>query len=645
MKTNRLFSGVGLIVVAGIVLVSTVIFDRLFTNARIDLTENNLYTLSEGSRNVVAGLERPVDLFFFFSKTATKDALAWRNYAKQVRELLEEFELASEGNVRLHVIDPEPFSEEEDQAAEYGLEAVNLAAGADPVYFGMAVISGDSDAQSREVVPFFQPDRQELLEYDIARMMYQASRVTKPKVGLISNLEINGGFDMMRRAPKEPWFVMKQLGQLFEISELRDDVQEIDADIDLLVIVHPKDLPLTTLFAIDQFVLRGGRLLVFVDPFSERDPMGAQQPGADLSSTLPKLFDAWGVVFDTTHFIGDYQLALQVSSGQGQAPFKHLAILQLTDANHGEKDITTGQLESLNFSSAGYLLPAEGATTTFKPLLLSSEYAMPLSVEKIATGKDPKDLASGFNPTGEQYVLAARISGSVKSAFPEGVPIDEGDESVDVAGEAASENAENKDDSNKEASNKEYLTESMTDIQVMIVADSDLLTDRLWVRVQAYFGQSIAQPFADNGSFFVNSVDALSGSSDLISIRSRGRFIRPFTVVQEMRHQAEAAFREKEEQLQQQLVAAEQKLVELQNQRDDSGNMLTLSPEQEAELVKFQDQKLAIRKQLREVQHRLNQDIDNLDMRLKVINIALVPALLTLFAMGIAMYRRRVRSA
>jgi len=639
MKTNRLFSGVGLVVVAGVVLVSTVIFDRLFTNARIDLTENNLYTLSEGSRNVVAGLERPVDLFFFFSKTATKDALAWRNYAKQVRELLEEFELASEGNVRLHVIDPEPFSEEEDQAAEYGLEAVNLAVGADPVYFGMAVISGDGGELSREVVPFFQPDRQELLEYDIARMMYQASRVKKPKVGLISNLEINGGFDMMRRAPKEPWFVMKQLGQLFEISELRDDVQEIDADIDLLVVVHPKDLPLTTLFAIDQFVLRGGRLLVFVDPFSERDPMGAQQPGADLSSTLPKLFDAWGVVFDTTHFIGDYQLALQVSSEQGQAPFKHLAILQLTDANHGEKDITTGQLESLNFSSAGYLLPLEGATTTFKPLLLSSEYAMPLSVEKIATGKDPKDLAKGFNPTGEQYVLAARISGPVKSAFPDGVPVNEGDGNT----EAADESDIDKGESDKEALNKEYLTESMNDIQVMVVADSDLLTDRLWVRVQAYFGQSIAQPFADNGSFFVNSVDALSGSSDLISIRSRGRFIRPFTVVQEMRHQAETAFREKEEQLQQQLVAAEQKLVALQNQRDDSGNMLTLSPEQEAELTKFQDQKLTIRKQLREVQHQLNQDINNLDMWLKVINIALVPALLTLFAIGIAMYRRRAQ--
>ncbi|MBV1921498.1 MAG: Gldg family protein [Pseudomonadales bacterium] len=636
MKTKRLFSGMGLVVVAGIVLVSTVLFDRLFTNTRIDLTENNLYTLSEGSRNVVAGLERPVDLFFFFSKTATKDALAWRNYAKQVRELLVEFELASAGNVRLHVIDPEPFSEEEDQAAEYGLEAVNLAAGADPVYFGMAVISGDGGTQSKEVVPFFQPDRQELLEYDIARMMYQASRVKKPKVGLISNLEISGGFDMMSQTPKEPWFVMKQLGQLFEISELRDDVQEIDADIDLLVVVHPKDLPLTTLFAMDQFVLRGGRLLVFVDPFSERDPMGAQQPGADLSSTLPRLFDAWGVKFDTTQFIGDYQLALQVSSGQGQAPFKHLAILQLTDANHGEKDITTGQLESLNFSSAGYLLPAEGATTIFKPLLLSSEYAMPLSVAKIATGKNPKDLAKDFNPTGEQYVLAARISGAVKSAFPDGVPVDEGDGETEAA---------DKGELNKDASNKEYLTESVNDIQVMIVADSDLLTDRLWTRVQAYFGQSIAQPFADNGSFFVNSVDALSGSSDLISIRSRGRFIRPFTVVQDMRYQAEAAFREKEEQLQQQLMAAEQKLVALQNQRDDSGNMLTLSPEQEVELIKFQDQKLAIRKQLREVQHQLNQDIDNLDMWLKVINIALVPALLTFFAIGIAMYRRRAISA
>ncbi|OUS24952.1 hypothetical protein A9Q99_23180 [Gammaproteobacteria bacterium 45_16_T64] len=630
MKTNRLFSGVGLAAVAVVVLFSTLIFDRIFTNARVDLTENNLYTLSEGSKNVVSTLERPVQLFFFFSRSSTKDALAWRNYAKQVKELLEEFELASEGNVQLHIIDPEPFSEEEDQAAEYGLEAVNLAAGVDPIYFGMAIVSGEGDAQSTEIVPFFQPDRQELLEYDIARMMYQASTTKKPKVGLISSLDVNGGFDMMRRAPRQPWFVMSQLEQLFEINPLTMDEEEIDSDIDLLVIIHPKDLPKTTLFAIDQFVLRGGRALVFVDPFAELDGAGMQQPpGADVSSSMPELFDAWGVSFTPGMFVADSRLALQVSGGQGQVPFKHLAILQLTDASHGEQDVTTGQLESMNFSSAGYLTAKEGATTTFKPLLLSSEFAMTMGVDKIAASQNPKDLIKSFSATGERYTFAARISGPVSTAFPEGVPVSEG-----KAAAASLEGA-------VASSQDEYLTQSVSDVQVMIVADTDVLSDRLWVRMQAFFGQNIPQPFADNGAFFVNSVDALSGSSDLISIRSRGRFIRPFTVVQEMKHRAEASFREKEELLQQELALTEQKLVELQGQRDDSGNMMTLSPAQAVELEKFQDQKLAIRKQLREVQHQLNQDIDDLDMWLKVINITFVPVLLTLIAIFMAVIRRR----
>ena len=626
MKTNRLFSDMGLIIVAFVVLVSTVVFDRIFTNARVDLTENHLYTLSEGSKRAVAGLDRPVDLFFFFSKTATKDALAWRNYAKRVKELLEEFELASEGNVRLHVIDPEPFSEEEDQAAEYGLEAVTLVAGADPVYFGMAVISGNADTRSKEIVPFFQPDRQELLEYDIARLMVQTSSIKKPKVGLISGLEVNGGMNMMTQTPSHPWFVIEQLGQLFDISPLSEDEHEIEKDIDLLVIIHPKKLPDSTVFAIDQFVLRGGRALIFVDPFAEQDVAGMQQPDATPSSSLPALFAAWGVAFDTTQFIGDYQLALQVSTEQDRDPFKHLAILHLTDENHAEEDMTIVQLESLNFSTAGYLTAVAGATTRFKPLLVSSEHAAPISVEKISAGKNPKDLALGFIATGEKYVLVARISGPVKSAFPNGTPVGEGDVKQALA----------------ETTSKENLTESATDVQIMIVADTDVLTDRLWVSVQEFFGQRMAQAFADNGSFFVNSVDALSGSSDLISIRSRGRFIRPFTVVQDMKLKAEAAFREKEEQLQVELTLTEQKLVALQNQRDDSGNMLTLSVEQQVELVKFQEQKLSIRKQLRDVQHQLNKDIERLDMRLKLINIALVPALLTVFAIGMALYRRRM---
>lgn len=637
MGIRRLFSTVGLVVLAGLVLVSTLITDALFQGVRIDLTENKIYTLSAGSKNVAAGLERPVELNFFFSREATKDALSWRNYGKQVQELLEEFELASEGKLTLRVIDPEPFSEEEDQAAAYGLEAVNLTAGGDAVYFGLAAIADDSDKPA-DVIGFFQPDRQEFLEYDIARLIYQASRAQKPTVGLISDLEVNGGLDMMTRQRKQPWIAIEQLKDLFNVKTLPRDLEEIESGVDLLLVVHPKALPDNTLYAIDQFVLGGGRAMIFVDPLAEQDrsAMMGVPASSDLASDLPKLLAAWGISYDPLMFVGDYQLALPVQVEPGGPPVKHLAILQLSEDNHGVKDdIVISQLESINLSTAGYLKAAAGATTAFQPLLVSSEYAMPIAADKLMNIKSPAELSAGFAPTGERYAFAARVTGPAKTAFPDGVPVESNDEESEQA------EGEQQEAKPTEVSPIDAEQRIGGNVNLVVVADTDILSDRLWVQLQSFFGQQIAQPFADNNAFLTNSVDYLSGSSDLIEIRSRGRFIRPFTVVQDMNREAQAAFHEKEQNLQQQLEATEQTLMELQSQRDDKGNALTLSPEQEQEIMRFEEQKLSIRKQLRDVQHQLNKDIDQLAFNLKLINIAAVPALLTLLVIGVALMRRR----
>ncbi|MCG8312277.1 MAG: Gldg family protein [Pseudomonadales bacterium] len=646
MAIRKLFSSIGLVILAVLVLVSTLISDALFQGVRIDLTENNLYTLSDGSKNIAAKVEQPVDLYFFFSREATKDALGWRNYGKQVQELLEEFELASNGQLKLHVIDPEPFSAEEDQAAEYGLEAVNLAAGGDAVYFGLAAETSESAV---EIIPFFQPDRQEFLEYDIARLIYQVSRATKPKIGLLSDLQVDGGFDMMTRQSKQPWITFAQLKELFDVKKLPRDLDEIEADIDLLLIVHPKALPDSTLYAIDQFVLAGGRAMIFVDPFAEQDTesMMGMPAAADLSSDLGKLLSSWGVAYDPLSFVGDYHLALPVSVEPGRPPVKHLAILQLTEDNHAvAEDQVISQLESINFSTAGAIKAMADATTEFQPLLHSSEHAALIDAEKLATLRNPAELTVGFQPSGERYVFAARVTGKATTAFPNGVPVDSADsEASEAGGEsvAGTEEVENNSGQNapEEASHQsaEQLKEGT--VNLVVVADTDVLSDRLWVQLQSFFGQQIAQPFADNNAFFTNAVDYLSGSSDLISIRSRGRFIRPFTVVQDMNREAQADFQEKEQSLQQQLEATEQKLLALQSQRDDKGNELTLSAEQEQEIIRFQEQKLSIRKELREVQHQLNKDIDQLGYRLKLLNIALVPLLLTLFVIAVAIFRRR----
>ena len=652
MRVNKWFSGAGLILLALVVLFSTLFADWLFKGVRFDLTEGNMYTLSDGSKQIVRDIQQPVELQFYFSQEATRDAQGWRAYAKQVRELLEEFVLASNGKLKLHVIDPEPFSEEEDRAAAFGLQAINAGGGEEKVFFGLVAqvqppkAEGDTKQEGdnktaeekpeprTEVIPVFQPDRQEFLEYDIAKLVYQVSQQQKPKVALLTDLEVQGGFDMMMRQPSQPWATISQLEQLFDVQKLTGTEQEISTtDYQLLLVIHPKSLSDAMLFAIDQYVLRGGNALIFVDPFAEQEK---GLTSTDRASDLNRLFKAWGVDYDKTKVLGDAQLALQVGMGQGRAPVRHLAILQLNDRYLARDNMIVSKLETLHMSSVGFLAHAKDAKTTFEPLLSSSEHAMAFDAEKLALMQDPSELTQGFTPSGTPFVLAARVSGDVQSAFPDGVPQSEG------AAEAGNDKPAAKVAEKTPAkADDEYLKASQKPINVVIVADTDMLTDRLWVQVHQFFGQQVAQPFADNGDFFFNSVDVLSGSADLIGIRGRGRFFRPFTVVQDMQRKAEASFQQVQESLTARLQEIEGRLAELQQKQGEDGNVITLTPEMQSDLLKFQQEKLQIRKQLRDVQHQLNQDIDRLDFRLKLINIAGVPLLLTLLAIVIAVYRRK----
>jgi ABC-type uncharacterized transport system involved in gliding motility auxiliary subunit len=643
MTLKRLFSSAGLVVIAAVVLASTLIVDRL-QGMRLDLTDSKLYTLSDGTLNIVRNMPADVDLFFYFSHDSTREALAWRNYAQQVRELLEELRMASGGRIKLHVIEPEPFSEEEDQAAEYGLEAIRLTEGGDPVYFGLAAMKvspadkdGNKTAETPEVISFFQPDRQAHIEYDVAKLIYQAARAGKPKIAMISGLDLKGGWDMMTRQPTEPWVSYQQLSQLFDITSLATDVEQIGKEYSLLVLVHPKELPPSLLYAIDQYALQGGHVLAFMDPFAEQD-RNVFGEGAR-SSEIGNLLARWGVQFDGKKVVGDYKLGVAVNAGLESGPVKHIGILQMTEANHASDDMIIRQLESINMSSAGMLSKAEGSSVDFKPLLLSSDVAAPFDAEKLQGLSNPQTLMEGFKPSGERYVLAALVTGEASSAFPAGAPVEEAaKEDKDATGDVS---AADKDTTAKD----QAAHVAKGNINVMVVADSDLLSDRMWVQVHQFFGRKVAQPFADNGTFLVNAVDVLAGSPDLISIRSRGRFTRPFTVIQEMQRQAESEFRDIEQELRTRLEATEAKLNEMQNTRDDKGNLMTLTPEQQDELLKFQQEKVGIRKQLRDVQHQLNRDIENLELSIKIVNITAVPAALTVLVLMLALFRRRRASA
>ena len=594
---------------------------------RIDLTQNHLYTLSSGTRQVLAELKEPVDLYFYFSRDALeKQSPLLMPYANRVREFLEEITARSAGKIRLHVIDPQPFSDEEDHAAEAGLQALPTNdAGGESLYLGLA---GTNSTDGRSVIPNFQPDREEFLEYDVAKLIQELANPKKPVVGLLSSLPLQGQFNPMTGQMGDTWPVLSQIEQLFTVRPVTSDADHIDKDVDVLMIVHPKNLAPKTLYAIDQFVMRGGRVLLFVDPNSGADSSGQdpQNPmagaTANHSSDLEPLLSAWGVAYDPTKVVGDLDLGLEVRASMQGPATRHIAILGLRRDNMNRKDVDTAALESINVATAGFLAPRSGATTRFEPLLMSSTSAAPILSSRFNALADPATLRDGFKPTGTRYTIAARITGPVSSAYPQGAPPDQ----KPAAGPPIA-----------------HISKSTVPANIVIVADTDLLMDYLWVQTRELLGQRIAQAFANNGDLVANAVDNLTGSGALISIRGRATFSRPFERVEALKRKADDRLRSKVLELQSELQQTETKLTELQSKRNDQTSLM-MTPEQDQELKRFTAEKTRVRKELRETQRGLDVDINRLDDWLKVINIAVAPLLVAIAGAFVLSLRRKRRN-
>jgi len=611
---RKTFGAGALVALAVLFIGVTILITFVLRGARIDLTESKLYSIAPGTQRIVTSLQEPINLYFFFSQEASAEAPQLRAYAQRVRELLEEMAERSKGKVKLTTVDPKPFSEDEDRAAEFGLQAVPLGARNDSLYFGLA---GTNSTDGREIIGFFQPDKEEFLEYDVASLIHKLGNPKKPTVGVISALPVEGQFDQQSGRMTPGWASIAQLHEQMQVRTLAPDIGAIEQDVSLLLVVHPKELPAKTLYAIDQFVMRGGKLMAFVDPQSENDPAGQQGGPMSMvprSSTLGPLLDAWGVTFDQGKVLGDRGLGLTVSLRQGEPPSQHVAIVGLNRESMNTKDVVTSTLDSINVMTAGVLSKKKDATIEFEPLLQSSTDSELLPVMRLAFLPDSRSLLEDFKPTGERYVVAARVHGKLKSAYPNGAP--EG------------------------AEKGEHKAESAGDADLIVVADTDILADPLWVRTQNVFGQHFAMAWANNGDFVANAVDNLAGSGDLISIRGRQSFFRPFTRVDDLRRHADEQLRAKEKELDTELKDTERKLSELEAGRSSAGS-LVLTPEQEAELNRFQQERVRVRKELRDVRRSLDVEIEGLGTRLKVLNIALMPALLAIGAILLAITRRR----
>ena len=635
----RLLTGSGLAVAVVLFFTVNVLSHVAFRSARVDLTEQRLYTLTEGSRNILQGLDEPVTLRLYLSKKLAVELPGIQGYTNRVLELVQEYEQAAGGNLILHVIDPEPFSEEEDRAVGYGLRGVPLDAGNTQFYFGLV---GTNATDDRELIPFFQQSREEFLEYDLTKLVYRLGNPKQKVVGLLSTLPVDGGPQMpFSQAPggSAPWMIMDSIRELMEVKVLDKAVTEIPEAVDVLMVVHPKRLGEPTLYAIDQFVLRGGHAVVFVDPHSEADrvlpnpqnPMGMQAPR---NSDLGRVFDAWGIELVDGKVVGDLPLAKKVNfQKQSRMMVADYPVwIDLTPRQLNAEDVVTAKLPNLTMASAGILRKKEDSETEWTPLMETDDQAMQIDAARLRMMPDVEGLLRDYRPEGETLVLAARLTGKVKTAFPDGRP------------EAADSEEPGNPGDDKASKPHPHLAESADPINVIVVADTDMLQDRFWVQVQNFLGQRIGIPTSANNDFVTNALDNLTGSHDLISVRNRGSFSRPFTLVRAIQQEAEMQFRQKEQALQQRLKETERKIQELQRTKEDQTTVI-LSAEQEAALDGFRQELVATRKELRNVQHELQKNIESLENVVKFLNIGLMPLVIAVGGVVFSAYtiRRRLR--
>src|SRR5437773_3927884 len=601
---------------------------------RLDLTRERAYTLSEGTKAILKKIDTPIKIRFYCTRAenATPETVFLRNYAKQVEDLLDEFKQYAGSKLTIQKFNPLPDSDAEDSAKLSGIEGQAVSVEGEPFYLGLAVTMLDETV----ALPFLSPSRERMLEYDVARAISQAITPQKPIVGLMSGLPVMGEFNpmMMRMGQRgqEPWVIVNELKRDFTVKEVAVGVDKIDDDIKVLVVIYPREISDAAQYAIDQFILRGGKLVAFLDPLSIADnrnsnPSNPLQGAMASGATMDKLLKAWGIEFDVSKAVADMTYKTNIR-GQDGRPQAAAAVLSLTKDAMNADDALTSQLDNLLLPYPGVFTgtPAAGLKET---VLLKTTKNSQL-IEKIMAqfGGGEKD----FKASDKEYALAIRLTGRFKTAFPDGKP-------GEKAGEKKNEE-EKKEDKKPETKPDNSLKESSTDGVVILVGDSDMIFDPVCVQVQNIFGQKIIIPQNGNLNLAQSMVEQLAGDSNLIGVRSRATLNRPFTVVKRMEEKAQESYRSKIKELETSLSETQQKLNELQRTKE-KGQRFILSPEQQQELAKFRQKEADAKKELKQVRKNLRQDVDSLENRLKWVNILAMPLVVSLSGIGLAVYKRK----
>jgi ABC-type uncharacterized transport system involved in gliding motility auxiliary subunit len=604
-----------LLVAAVLFLAVNIMSNSMLHNLRLDFTENKLYTLSEGSKEILAAIKEPITLRLYFSKTLAKDHPYLTGYANRVKDLLLQYKSVAKGKIILSIIEPEPFTEEEDRAVNYGLQGVPVDEAGSELYFGLVATNATT---GKEVIPFIQAEKEDQLEYDITKLIANLEAAKQKTIAVISSLPINGDNEEMAfmrqgRMPK-PWVIWDQMQEMFMLKMLPSNFSVIPQDVKVLMLVDPKNLSKDSLRAIDRFVMYGGRVLAFLDPYSEVansaiNVMQEEDDGKNSITTLRPLLTSWGVkiIEDKVVAIQDAGMRIRYQRDGREAITNYPLWMDLDKKYFSADDILTSQLEKLTLISPGVIEPIEGASSKFVPLVFSSDNAMLVDSKDVVDYRNnPDQILRKFVPDHKIYTMASRITGTIKSAF---------DSSL-----------------------------STSSANIVIMANADFLHDRFWVNIQSFMDNKIVIPTSGNGNFVLGALENLSGDDALISIRNRGSFARPFDKIRELQVKSQEKFYQKEQALLSSLEEAKKKLLEIEANKQQASQFV-LSQAKQAEETKFREELIKTRKDLREVQLDLQKDIKSLEAKLKFYNIGLLPIVILFSGLFYWAYIVRVRKA
>jgi ABC-type uncharacterized transport system involved in gliding motility auxiliary subunit len=618
-----LYSTLGILAMFAILVAVNVIGSR--AKQRVDLTSDHAYTLSQGTRNILAKLDTPVQIRFYCSRGEARMPVPLKSYADRIEDMLNEYRHLSKGQIEIQKLDPEPDSDAEDSAKLDGLEGQMVSTG-ERVYLGLSVTMLDE----KETLPFLSPDRERLLEYDLSRAIARVMEPEKPVVGVMSPLPVAGQqmnqmMMQMGRRGEPPWAFYSELKRDFTVRQVEMTADKIPDDVKVLVLIHPKSISETAQYAVDQFVLRGGKLIAFLDPAAVLDRQSNPMMGATSSSNLEKLLKAWGLAFDSTKVLADKNYEGQTQQG------KNASVLALNQTAVNKDDVLTAQADNLLMIFAGTFsgTPAEGLKETV--LIKSSKNAEVVDPMMAQMNSD-----QNFNPTGTEYPLAIRLTGKFKTAFPEGKPKADDKKPDNKKPEKADQTAENS------------LKESAQENTVILIGDTDFIQDPIAMQamMNPFTGQRMLSPRNGNMAFAQAAVEQMTGDVNLIAVRSRASRERPFTVVKEMQSRAEANSRSRIKDLEASLTDAQTKLNELQRAKTEQASQrFILSPEQQQEIEKFRHKEAEVKQQLKLERKTLRADIDSLETRVKWLNIAAMPALVAFAGIVLAIIRKTKQAA